>query len=71
MTTVSKAGFLPAAAQHRFWGVSAETDDEQVRIRMTNETSTLTPGEAKSFALHLMRAYHRAEIIEMARAARS
>lgn len=71
MTTVSKTGFLPVNAQYRFWGVSAETRDEMVRIRMAGEETTLTPGEAKSFALHLLRATHRAEVIELARAARS
>lgn len=72
MTTVSnKAGFLPANAQYRFWGISAETRDDQVRVRMGGDETTLTAGEAKSFALHLLRAMHRAEVIELARVARS
>jgi hypothetical protein len=72
MTTVSKAGYLPAQAQHRFWGVSAELgDNELVRVRMTNEETSLTPSEVESFALHLLRASHRAKIIGLARAARS
>lgn len=72
MTTVSKAGYLPAQAQYRHWGLSAELgENELVRVRMTTDETSLTPGEAKSFALHLLRAVHRAEIVEMARAARS
>lgn len=71
MTTVPKSGYMPANAQYRFWGVSAETREEHVRVRMGSEETTLTPGEAKSFALHLMKACFRAEIIELGRAARS
>lgn len=71
MTTVSKSGFLPAHAQYQHWGISAELKDEQVHVRMGSEATSLTPGEVRSFALHLLRAGYRAEIIDMARRARS
>lgn len=69
--SVSTGGYLPTAAQHRHWGVSAETSDALVRVAMGSEETTLTPGEGKTFALHLLRACHRAEVIDLATRARS
>lgn len=54
---------LTASQQFRHWGACVEAEGAKVVLQVGDELVSLEPGQAKTFAYYLARAYFRANTI--------